>query len=143
MEVKTSNKWACHSNLEIRFKNTGTVTIHDWYFTFDFDYAIENPYNCFVLEHKDNLYTIGNNNWNQDILPGQSVTVGFTASSNDGGDIVNMPSFYLLNTKTIRLTDNDLAYRYEEYSDWTYGYNGALILSNVSGNENQSLGLIH
>ena len=74
-EVKTINKWSGHSNIEITFKNTGTETIHDWYFTFDFNYKIENPYNCRVIENKDNLYTIGNNDWNQDILcslPGSS-----------------------------------------------------------------------
>ena len=43
-EVKTTNKWSGHSNIEITFKNTGTETIHDWYFTFDFNYKIENPF---------------------------------------------------------------------------------------------------
>ena len=39
-EVKTTNKWSGHSNIEIKFKNTGTETIHDWYFTFDFNYKM-------------------------------------------------------------------------------------------------------
>ena len=129
-EVKTTNKWSGHSNIEIKFKNTGTETIHDWYFTFDFNYKIENPFNCRVIESKDNLYTIGNNDWNQDIQPGQSVTVGFTASSKDGSEIKDMPTFYLLNTQTVTLKSNDLTYKYEEYSNWSSGFNGALILTN-------------
>ena len=129
-EVKTTNKWSGHSNIEIKFKNTGTVTIHDWYFTFDFNYKIENPFNCRVIENKDNLYTIGNNDWNQDIEPGQSVTVGFTAASKDGSSIKDMPSFYLLNTETVTLKSGDLKYKYEEYSNWSSGFNGALILTN-------------
>ncbi len=129
-EVKTTKKWSGHSNIEIKFKNTGTEAIHDWYFTFDFNYKIENPFNCRVIESKDNLYTIGNNDWNQDIKPGQSVTVGFTASSKDGSEIKDMPTFYLLNTQTVTLKSNDLKYKYEEYSNWSSGFNGALILTN-------------
>lgn len=129
-EVKTTRKWSGHSNIEIKFKNTGTETIHDWYFTFDFNYKIENPFNCRVIESKDNLYTIGNNDWNQDIKPGQSVTVGFTAASKDGSEIKDMPTFYLLNTETVTLKSGDLKYKYEEYSNWSSGFNGALILTN-------------
>ena len=129
-EVKTTNKWSGHSNIEIKFKNTGTETIHDWYFTFDFNHKIENPFNCRVIESKDNLYTIGNNDWNQDIQPGKSVTVGFTASSKDGSEIKDMPTFYLLNTETVTLKSGDLKYKYEEYSNWSSGFNGALILTN-------------
>ncbi len=129
-EVKTTKKWSGHSNIEIKFKNTGTEAIHDWYFTFDFNYKIENPFNCRVIESKDNLYTIGNNDWNQDVKPGQSVTVGFTAASKDGSEIKDMPSFYLLNTETVTLESGDLKYKYEEYSNWSSGFNGALILTN-------------
>lgn len=130
--IKSVSQWYGHSNMEIKFTNTGNKTIHDWYFTFDFAYDIENPYNCNIIEHKDDLYTIGNCDWNQDILPGKTVTVGFTAASSVGNSIDNMPSFYLLNTKTVTLANTDLLYQYEEYSDWTSGYNGALILRNNS-----------
>ena len=132
-EVKTVSTWSGHANMEIKFTNMGSSTIHDWYFTFDYNYAIENPYNCYIVEQEENLYTIGNNDWNQDIRPGQSVTIGFTAASSNGGAITEKPSFYLLNTKTISLGSSDLSYRFEQYSDWGSGYNGALILTNNSG----------
>lgn len=131
-EANALVQWPGHSNIEITFTNTGDETIHDWYFTFDFDYEIENPYNCYIVEHDGNLYTIGNNDWNQDILPGQTVTIGFTASSDDGSDIEEEPSFFLLNTKTISLQDSDLSWSFEQYSDWTTGFSGALILTNNS-----------
>ena len=131
-DIQTTARWSGHANLEITFTNTGNETIHDWYFTFDFSYNIENPYNCYILEHKNDLYTIGNNDWNQDICPGQSVTVGFTAASSDGSDITEMPSFYLLNTKTISVSNSDLSYSFQEYSNWTTGFSGALIITNNS-----------
>lgn len=131
-EVNTLAQWAGHSNIEITFTNTGDETIHNWYFTFDYNYNIENPYNCFILEHENTLYTIGNNDWNQDILPGESVTIGFTAASDDGSEISDEPTFYLLNTKTIARSSSELAWSFEQYSDWTTGFSGALILVNNS-----------
>lgn len=133
--VKAVSKWFGHAIIEISFTNTGKETIHDWYFTFDFDYVVENPNNCNIVEHKDNLYTIANNNWNQDIGPGKTVKIGFTAASSDGSSITKNPSFYLLNSKTVSLTEKELSYKYEEYSDWGSGFNGALILTNKTNNE--------
>jgi len=130
--LKTVSQWTGHANMEISFTNTGKETIHDWYFTFDYDYAIENPSNCYIVEHKDNLYTIANNNWNQDIAPGKSVKIGFTSASSYGSSVTKNPSFYLLNTKTVSLTEKELSYKYEEYSDWSSGFSGALVLTNAS-----------
>lgn len=130
--VRTVSEWSGHANLEISFTNIGKETIHDWYFTFDYDYAIENPSNCYIVEHKDNLYTIANNNWNQDIAPGKSVKIGFTSASSDGSSVTKNPSFYLLNTKTVSLTEKELSYKFEEYSDWGSGFSGALVLTNAS-----------
>ena len=131
-EVSSTAQWPGHANIEITFNNTGDKTIHDWRFTFDYNYNIENPYNCNILEYEDNLYTIGNNDWNQDILPGESITIGFTAVSDDVGEIEEEPSFFLLNTKTISLPSSDLIWSFEQYSDWTTGFSGALILTNNS-----------
>ena len=133
VEVRTVSSWSGHANIEFKITNNGSSTIHDWHLTFDYDYSIENPFNCYIVEHQDDLYTFGNNNWNQDIAPGQSVTVGFTAASSDGSSISDTPSFYLLNTKTVTLSSSDLSYRFEQYSDWGAGYNGALIFTNNSG----------
>ncbi|MCQ2502163.1 MAG: cellulose binding domain-containing protein [Saccharofermentans sp.] len=126
-------QWSEHANIEFTFENTGSETIHDWNFTFDFNYSIENPYNCYIIEHEDNLYTIGNNDWNQDICPGSSVTIGFTAASDDGNDITDMPSFYLLNTETE--SSSEISYRYEEYSNWGSGFSGAIIFTNDSDSQ--------
>ena len=83
VDVRNVSSWSGHANIEFKITNTGSSTIHDWRLTFDYGYSIENPFNCYIVEHQDDLYTFGNNNWNQDIAPGQSVTVGFTAASSD------------------------------------------------------------
>lgn len=124
--------WDGHANIEIVFTNNGSETIDDWYYTFDFAYEIENPYNCYIVEHEGNLYTVGNNDWNQDIKPGESVTIGFTAASTDGSQVEIMPSFYLLNTKTAEFPVEAVSLEYTEYSDWTDGFSGAVLLKNNS-----------
>lgn len=129
--------WPGHANVEIVFTNTGDAPICNWNYTFDFIYNIENPYNCTVLEHEGDLYTVGNSGWNKDIGPGESVTIGFTASSNDGSDIEYMPSFYLLNNANNILPEGSITVDYVEYSDWTSGSSGALILTN---NTDSSIG---
>ncbi len=129
--------WPGHANIEIVFTNTGDAPICNWNYTFEFVYNIENPYNCTVLEHEGDLYTVGNSGWNKDINPGESVTIGFTASSNDGSDIEYMPSFYLLNNANNILPEGSITVDYVEYSDWTSGSSGALILTN---NTDSSIG---
>ena len=129
--------WPGHANIEIVFTNTGDAPICNWNYTFEFVYNIENPYNCTVLEHEGDLYTVGNSGWNKDINPGESVTIGFTASSNDGSDIEYMPSFYLLNNANNILPEGSVTVDYVEYSDWNSGSSGALILTN---NTDSSIG---
>ncbi len=129
--------WPGHANIEIVFTNTGDAPICNWNYTFEFIYNIENPYNCTVLEHEGDLYTVGNSGWNKDINPGESVTIGFTASSNDGSDIEYMPSFYLLNNANNILPEGSITVDYVEYSDWTSGSSGALIITN---NTDSSIG---
>lgn len=128
------SSWDEHANIEIIFTNNGSETIDDWYYTFDFAYEIENPYNCYIVEHEDNLYTVGNNDWNQDIKPGESVTIGFTAVSTGGSQVEVMPSFYLLNTEIADFPADSVSLEYTEYSDWTEGFSGAVLLNNNSGN---------
>lgn len=123
-------EWPGHANIEITFTNIGDTPIYNWNFSFDYLYNIENPYCCSIVEHEGDLYTITNAGWNKDINPGESVTIGFTASSNDGSDIEVMPSFYLLNNNQTILPEGTLTVEYQEYSDWTTGSSGVLILTN-------------
>lgn len=134
-------EWPGHANIEIVFTNTGDEPIFNWNYSFEFIYNIESPYNCTVLEHEGDLYTVGNSGWNKDIYPGESVTVGFTASSNDGSDIEYMPSFYLLNNAKTTLPEGSLSVEYVEYSDWTSGSSGAIVLTNNTDESIKSWGI--
>lgn len=135
VDVSIVSSWDTYANLEFAFTNTGTETIHNWYFTFDLPYVVEGIWNAYIFETVNGVYTIKNAGWNQDILPKSTVYFGMTVSSLNGQQIDNLPSFYLLNTikKTVDLSCYTLSY--QEYSNWGTGFNGALILSNNSVND--------
>ena len=134
-EVNSSvvSAWDTHANLEFVITNTGNETIHNWYFTFDLPYAIEGIWNASVFDAgTGNLYTIKNSGSNQDILPGSSVSFGMTVASLNGNAVESLPTFYLLNTSEKTVDTSCYFVTYQEYSNWGTGFNGALILSNLS-----------
>lgn len=124
--------WDSHANLEFVVTNTGSETIHNWYFTFDLPYTIEGIWGAQVFETGSGVYTIKNAGWNQDILPENSVTFGMTAASQNGTPVTDLPTYYLLNTKKILVDSSCYGVSYQEYSTWGTGFNGALLLTNSS-----------
>ena len=133
VDVKIVTSWDIHANLEFAVHNKGTETIHNWYLTFDLPYQIEGIWNAEGFEADGTgVYTIKNNVWNQDILPGSTVNFGMTVASLNGQTVESLPPFYLLNTCEKDVDPSCYTLTYQEYSNWGQGYNGGLILSNVS-----------
>lgn len=73
------------------------------------------------------LYTIKNNGYNQDVLPGNSISIGVTLSSN-AEEVTFNPEWYLLNTKEIVIDDALYSLEYSEYSAWDNGFTGVINL---------------
>lgn len=120
--------WSGHSNVEYTFTNTGNETIHNWFFTFNVDASIDNIWNAAIYETDGSgTYTITSNGWNQDILPGKSVTIGMSLSS-DIEEIDSTPSWYLLNTSATTVATEDYTVSYTEYSSWESGFTGQITL---------------
>lgn len=80
----------------------------------------------------DGSYTVKNAGWNQDILPESSVSFGMTVSTSDGQPVSDLPTVYLLNTVTRTVDASDYSLSYLEYANWGMGYNGSLVLTNLS-----------
>lgn len=80
----------------------------------------------------DGSYTVKNAGWNQDILPESSVSFGMTVSTSDGQPVSELPTVYLLNTVTRTVDASDYSLSYLEYTNWGMGYNGSLVLTNLS-----------
>lgn len=133
VDASIVSAWDTYANLEFTITNTGTDTIHNWYFTADLGSAIVGIWGAIEYD-RDNtgMYTLKNAGWNQDILPGSTISFGMTVSSLNGQAISKLPSFYLLNTKVCEVDQSNYSLSYHEYSSWGTGYNGALVLSNIS-----------
>jgi len=128
------SSWGNHANLEVSFTNTGSETIHNWFFTFDLPYVIEGAWNAVVFENNNaGVYTFKNAGWNQDILPGATISFGFTVASSNSQPVSSLPTFYLLNTTTKEVDPSRYSLTYQEYSNWGSGFNGSLRLTNLSG----------
>ena len=120
--------WSGHSNVEYTFTNIGDKTIHNWFFTFNVDASIDNIWNAAIYETDGSgTYTITSNGWNQDILPGNSVTIGMSLSS-DIEEINSTPSWDLLNTSATTVDAEDYTVSYTEYSSWESGFTGQITL---------------
>ena len=137
IETTVLSSWQGHSNVELKIKNTGSNKIDNWHITFSTPCAIENIWNANIVESDDRgTYTIRNNYYNQDIEVAGEVTIGMTIDSEEISDI---SSWYLLNTKKIEVEYDKYLIDYQEYSNWSSGFNGALFLNSYEEIEDWSL----
>ena len=132
--------WPGHANVEFTFTNTGSRKIDNWNFIFDTPYVIENIWNGQITDSNGNgTYTVSGPNWNRDIEPGASVTVGMTLSSPDGSDITELPTRFILNTEKEAVDPESYSITYTEYSRWEDGFTGVITIRATETIEDWSL----
>jgi len=131
--LRITSLWNNHANIEVTFTNTGDEIIHNWFYTFDIPYTIENVWNASVVDYDSyGVYTFKNMGWNQDIQPGSSTTFGLTVASSQDNIVSNFPTFYILNTEVAVVDSSVYSLAYREYSNWGSGFNGVLELKNMT-----------
>ena len=132
IELKTeiTAKWAHHYNANVTITNISDEKIDDWEITVTFKNRIEHIWNAKVTEEnqEDNLYTIKNADWNQDIEKENSVTFGMTVYYED--EVEEMQDYYL--TRINLEADVDYEVNYKEYSRWANKVNGEITITNNS-----------
>ena len=77
---------------------------------------------CKIGEQYDEYYV----GWNQDILPGKSVSFGFIAENS----LKMFPSYYTLLGNKIRVDEGDYTIIYEITEDWGDAYNAQITIQN-------------
>ena len=127
--MSIDSQWQGFCNGTISITNTGTETIDNFAYSFDFPYEITNIWNAAILEHANGVYTVKNLGWNQDIPAGGTASIGFTAAVD--GD-VTLPTFFVLNTKEADVAAESAKVEYISYSDWDDGFSGAIRVTNLS-----------
>ena len=130
VEYKITSKWDEVYNAEIQINNLSEETIHNWNIIFPTEDAILDVYNASVISNESE-YLFKNLGYNQDILPGSSVSFGFRVQFGLKADI---PQVFRMNYNTTILSDD--SYSIEKYisNEWESGYTGELRITNT-GNE--------
>ena len=91
IEFEIQGEWQNHYKAEITLTNTGAETIKNWMIQYDSEDSYDQIWNASILSSEDGTYMIKNAGYNQDILPGQSVSFGVIGSYEGQPDI---PDYY-------------------------------------------------
>lgn len=76
------NQWENKQQVQLSITNTGMYSIENWSFRINLNTKILNIWNANKEEIAEGIYLIKNVEYNQDILPGESVQIGFIAEGN-------------------------------------------------------------
>jgi uncharacterized protein YegL len=76
-KFSVNSDWESGFSGTIELSNTGKEPIEDWTLEFDFSREIDNIWNGTIIKHEGNHYIIKNSEYNQRLLPNQSVIIGF------------------------------------------------------------------
>ncbi len=127
VEFKVTNQWIGAFNGEFVLTNTSDKPLENWTLKFDFEHEITNMWNAQIITHEANSYIIKNQGYNQDIVPGSSVTVGFQANWTDK---INIPQKYDLLIAKQEVGNTDYTIDFKVISDWGQAFNGEISITN-------------
>ncbi|MBU5673998.1 DUF3289 family protein [Paenibacillus brevis] len=99
-----TSDWGSAFNGEIRIKNVSQTTIEDWKLGFDYEGNIERFWTAEIMEHTGNHYVINNAGYNANILPGETLTLGFAGNP---GNVVSEPVNYRLTQIAVQQETNE------------------------------------
>ena len=80
-----NSDWGSGFSGTIELSNTGKEAIEDWTLEFDFNRDIDNIWNGNIIKHEGIRYTVKNADYNQCVLPGQSIVIGFNGHQGNIG----------------------------------------------------------
>lgn len=120
--------WEGAFNAHISIKNVSSSTIEDWCLEFEMSQTISNIWNAEIVSETNGIYRLKNCGYNQDIHPGEVVSIGFTVS---GNKTVEPKNFKILN-EFITVIESSYNTEFIVYSDWGNGFSGAIVVNNTS-----------
>ncbi len=132
VQFKVDGKWEHGYNASITIANIGNEVIHDWALLYVFEDEIENLWNGKETKNEYSITMIKNAEWNQDIVPGQKVSFGFTASFDNE---IHIPKSYCLSTCRQKVSEKEYKIDFTTNSDWGTGYSSSISIKNLTNEE--------
>lgn len=123
-----SDCWNGGYNATITVRNTSDTAIDNWHVSASIAQPIRNVWNAQMSESTQGETVFKNLGWNQDIAPGESISVGFTAEENFDG----FPEFCELAVVRQAVDKNRYEIICETSNVWDDGFTGSLRIHNRS-----------
>ncbi len=128
-EVVTS--WDDKVQLNVTVMNASDAVMNNWKVAFDFDGTIDQIWNAEIISAEDGKYVIGHPSWKTDLEAGESYTFGLIATKNSEDAPTVVDSSLVSQEVTADTASYEVAFN---KSEWSYGYNGEIVITNMSEN---------
>lgn len=124
-----SSAWNGGLNGEIIISNLQEEDIEDWTLEFVYDGEIINIWNAEIVSHEGNQYVIKNLGWNKTLEGNSSITIGFTANSED---VTMEPHHYNLLAEKEKDSSTQYTIDLAIISSWEHSFVAEVKLTNTS-----------
>lgn len=121
--------WDDYRKVRIDITNTRDVSIENWSVATRIRGDVTNVWNAKTCVQVDDLYVIKNNEYNQDILPGETVTFGMIIKVNE--DFM-VPEEFIIPIKTTIVDATDYMVEVVDIKSWDEGCSGSIAITNLS-----------
>lgn len=127
-----NDSWQNGKKAFVYIENKGTSIIHNWSLTFKMQGGIAEIWDAKVCAQVGDFYVIKNAEYNQDILPGDTVSFGVILEEIDR---FSLPQCFLIPIKTAKVDSSAYMVEVIENFDWPEGYSGSIMITNQSNRE--------
>ncbi len=125
IEFRVLSQWRDAFIGEIILTNISETTLENWMLQLDLPHEITSIWNAQIMTHEKEQYILKNTGWNQDIAPGESISIGFNASVDE--KVMKPKNYKLLGVKK-EVTGCEIDFKV--LNKWDEGFNGQISITN-------------
>ena len=130
MGFNVVNDWGSGFQGQISMTNDQSTKVRAWSLGFDFAHEITSIWNAQIVSHTGTHYVIQNLIYDSEILPGNSVTIGFNANP---GKVTDKPTNYAFADTGVNPPANVLANATVDFNvadNWQSGFRTDMVIHN-------------
>ena len=127
---RVDSEWEDGFCANVEITNTSDETIEDWCMFLDYPGEITDIWNAYFLSCEAGNYIVKNNEWNQDIPAGESVSFGIICNQKFSG----FPTDYRMMSKMSIRSADEYDISYDVISSWNNAFIANVTIKNISEN---------